>query len=362
MDSPKWFCFFIFFFALSAKAQVFKLKINTTDAGWQSLPSEIQTQVAAEIKKVENRVNDDFPSADPSRLLTGMADSTAMAGKGVGNDYVTDFSVFTLGAGVGVGVDLEKQDDFDSDISGAGLMGGLVFGLNLGILPMKTLGFLDLSKLNVMVNFFSYDYDNSEKTLSADTSSMGIHFNYQVLEGHGTKLLFWDGLKIHVGVQKNETNFSFTEAISEVVNQTVSASGNDYNLSGTLTGNPRAGIEVSTTSIPIELSTGVRLLYFLSLYSGLGVDFNSGEATAVGGLDAPESTIVCSGAGAACNDTEIKVTPEANLTGVGTTQSTFFRVFAGLQFNLPYFRIFTQVNKELSSDLLSANAGLRLAF
>jgi len=72
--------------------------------------------------------------------------------------------------------------------------------------------------------------------------------------------------------------------------------------------------------------------------------------------------LACTG-GASCGGSPtITVKPSANLDTTAKVQPFLYRAFAGVQFNLPWTRIFVQVDKSLSNDLIGATAGLRFAF
>src|SRR5690606_370161 len=90
-----------------------------------------------------------------------------------------------------------------------------------------------------------------------------------------------------------KTDLTFSSSINEEINAT-SASGDEH-INDTITGSPRATILVNTHSIPLEISTNVQLLYILSLYGGLGVDLNFGQAKGDGSLNADNQQITCTG-------------------------------------------------------------------
>lgn len=346
-----------------SSAQIFKLRV--TDYGIGSGNTTFESFVNTEIQKIQNDINKDLPSAPPKRLMEGMANSSVMAGKGVGTDYASNMEVFLIGAGVGVGADLEEDTTSDSDISGVGIAPGIIVGANLGFIDTKTLLGMDTNRLNMYLNFMKYGMDRDiedepgkESSAELDLLTMGAHFRYDWIKGNGNKLLGWGGVKFHFGYEYNKTDITFNSKITESVSST---SGNGETISGTITGNPEAKIAVATHSIPLELSTDVQLLYFLSLYGGLGADYNFGQAKGDGALNADESTVSCSG-GVCAGGTSVKVKPEANINATGKVKALTTRGFVGVQFNLPYVRIFAQANKSFGDELIGVAAGVRLAF
>lgn len=349
--------------ATSTYAQIFKLNVTSYGAGAGN--ATFENFVNAEIQKIQTEINKDLPSAPPQRLMEGMANSSVMAGKGIGSDYASNMSVFLIGAGVGVGADLAKDKDTKSDISGVGVAPGFIVGTNLGFLDTSTILGMDTNRLNIYFNFLNYSLDKKmsdepgkESSAGLKMLAMGVHIRYDWIKGSGSKLLGWGGVKFHTGYEYNRTNIDFSSTINETVNET---SSNGEILNGTINGKPSAKILVNTGSIPVELSTDVQLLYILSLYTGLGVDYNFGQAKGDGALNAGNSPINCTN-GACGAGTTVQVKPEANIDATGKVETLLYRAFAGVQVNLPWTRIFVQVDKSLSNDLIGATAGLRFAF
>jgi hypothetical protein len=343
-------------------AQIFRLNF-IEDAG--ELPAPVLAAFEAEIQKTEDEINKGLPSAStPDRLMEGMANSSVMSGKGVGSDYASNMSVFLLGAGVGVGADLEKNEDADADLSGAGLQGGLVLGTNLSWLDTQTILGLDTNRLNVYVNFFKYDHEmeTGDTKAKIDLNSYGVHFSYDWIKPRGNVLLGWGGVKVHWGYEYNKTKLRFDSQINETVTTEV---GGNSTYTSTVNANPFATIDVATHSIPLEISTSIQFLYFVSLYAGLGADYNMGEATGKGDLNSSNTPVTCTGAGCVGDGGDGnygEIETDANIDGKGEVNPFLFRGFAGVQFNLPFVRVFVQADKALGNDLVGATAGVRLVY
>jgi hypothetical protein len=349
-------------YATDSSAQIFDLKVTN----YGGIPAELQTFVDTELDKIENDINKDFPSGTPDRLMEGMANSSVMAAKGIGTDYASNMDVFLIGAGVGVGADLEKPAGTDSEFSGVGVAPGLVVGLNLGFIDRSSFLGMDPKRLNIYFNFMSYNYqkkfenDGKNSEAGLDLLSFGSHIRYNWIKPRGNRLLGWGGVKVNLGFEYNKTEINFKTEINETVDTT---SSTNEDINGTLTGTPEASILASTTSIPLALSTDVQILYFLSVYTGAAVDYNMGTAKGKGNLNANESDLTCTG-GAACGGAgrTISVQPTANLNTSAKVDPFLTRGFVGVQANLPWTRIFVQVDKAFGKDLIGATAGLRFAF
>lgn len=343
-------------YASDSSAQLFRLR--TVSYGGLG-PAE-QAIFEDALRDAEAEINEEFPSTqDPKRLMQGMANSSVMAGKGIGNDYASNMDVFLIGGGVGVGADLEKDKESDSDLSGAGVQGGIILGTSLAWMDTEKILGLETNKLAVYVNYLGYNLDrklgdDEKDEIQAKMKSLGFHVRYQWVNGAGNKLFGWGGIKVHTGYEYNTTNFTLTSSVSEDINEDV---GGGQTVSGTITGRPKAKIDVATQSIPLEISTDIQFLYFLSLYTGLGVDFNFGKAKGAGDLNADPTTLNYSGGGA-----DPVVQAEANINGTGNVDSVLTRAFAGVQLNLPFIRVFVQADKAFGNELVAATAGVRLVY
>ncbi len=356
-------------YASTSSAQIFDIQV--TDYG--TIPAgALRTFVDEQIQTAENSINKDFPSGAPDRLMEGMANSSVMAGKGIGTDYASNMSVFLIGAGVGVGADLDKPAGTDSPLSGIGVAPGVIVGFNLGFLDTKSILGMDTDRLNIFFNFMSYDMKKKmgdpgkESEIDLSTLAYGTHVRYDWIKGSGNKLLGWGGVKLNFGFEYNKTKFGFKSQLNETINQTATTG---EVISGTIKGTPEASILANTTSIPLALSTDIQLLYFVSIYTGAGVDYNMGQAKGSGNLNGETSPLTCRTAGlcrpvgsGGLGDQTITVKPSANINTTSKVEPFLYRAFAGVQFNLPWTRIFVQVDKSLSNDLIGATAGLRFAF
>jgi hypothetical protein len=342
--------------AAPSYAQIFRL--NYIPAGTQPA---IEAAIASEIAKAEADINKDLPGAPPERLMEGMANSSIMAGKGIGSDYASRMDVFLIGAGVGAGADLAKDKTTDSDLSGIGVQGGVIIGTNLAWMDTQNILGFDTNRLKIYANFFKYDLEkaSSDTTISAELFSIGSHVSYQWILGSPSKLFGWGGVQFHLGYEYNKTQIGFTNKLNEVVTTTQGGDTATVNITGT----PKAVITAKTMSIPLEVSTSLQFLYLFTLYGGLGADYNVGSATGKGDINSNTSTVNCSGTGVCGGNPSLgTVSPTAALDAKGKPSPFLFRGFGGFQLNLPFIRVFVQADKALGNDLVGASVGVRLVY
>lgn len=343
-------------YSTESSAQLFKLR--TTSYG--SVPGAQQAAWDSALSDIEADINKDFPSSNtPNRLMKGMANSTVMAGKGIGSDYASRMEVALLGAGVGIGADMEKDKSTDSDISGVGVQGGVIIGTNLSWMDSEKILGLYTDRLNVYANYLGYNVDrelgDKGDKLNAKLMSFGVHASYDLVLPKGSSLLRWGGVKIHTGYEYNSTKLKFSTSITEEISEDVGGA----TVTGDLNAKPSAKIDATTHSIPIEASTNVQLLYFLSLYTGIGVDINFGNAKGAGSLGADETELEYNSGGPGSGPT---VQAEANVDSSGNANSFLYRAFAGVQINIPFVNIFVQADKAIGTELVAATAGVRFVY
>lgn len=154
------------------------------------------------------------------------------------------------------------------------------FNLSAGI----NLGFL-VSGLRANVKFGYFDLKAGTLTdeYHFETKSFGGGLTYQLVKPKSVPLgvFKWQGLNVSSGLyyQKTTVETSFVPDSAGFNSTGLTVGG----VTGYLTVRPEltALIESSTFTVPLEATTGVRLLYIIDLMVGAGVDltFGSGEIT-----------------------------------------------------------------------------------
>jgi len=344
-------------YANESSAQLFRLK----PVGYGNLTNEQQTAWKNKLAELEADINKDFPSSiNPNRFMQGMANSSVMAGKGIGSDYASRMEVALVGGGAGASADLEEDKSINSKGSGAGAQGGFIVGTNLSWMDAEKILGLYTDRLNIYTNFLIFNYERDlggeDNKASGKFSSFGAHVSYDLVLPKGNSLLRWGGIKVHTGYEYNSTQLRLSTSFLESVDENLGGA----TVEGDVKGKPSGKIDVITHSIPIEISTNVQILYFLSLYSGLGVDVNFGSAKGDGNADTSILDVDIDNDGDV--DENLEVQAEANLDGSGNANSFLYRAFAGVQINIPYMNIFVQADKAIGTELVAATAGVRFVY
>ena len=290
---------------------------------------------------VEDELRALYGLVDVPTFLRLSANAQSMTNRGLGVDYASDFEDLIIGVAATAAIDAGDSDvaDFralaDGDTArevpvSAGAQVGLMVGYRV------------LDFLEVYVNGLYYPLDIGD--FRGTFYNVGAHVQYQALPGYGSRsLLWWGGLELTTGVELSRMDLELDD--------TFDASGRiapgfvlDTESSGTLR------LEQLAYTIPFEATTRVTMLYFLTLYGGLGLDIQFGNARMNVDLDSDLSTTDPNVGPLELGTAQIAVDDR------GDPNRVMFRVLGGFQLNIWRLKIFGQLNF-LTSDLTVGLAG-----
>tara|TARA_B100001971_G_scaffold84647_1_gene77980 strand:- start:88525 stop:89610 length:1086 start_codon:yes stop_codon:yes gene_type:complete len=337
-------------FLISFKSEAVNITISSTcngganTANCQALEDELNSYL-----------NSETPDVSIDKYADGISNATGFAMKGQNSEYAENFSLFVFKPSFG----LAAQGDVDEPESaeGFGLGGALTVGINLDLLPIDKIGPIEFKKMDLFVSFMSYNLDQEvgdNATGEGELSSFSVMARYRLMDAVDIVpgyMLQWGGLHIHTGIQRNKMGIELSQDLEDetVTDEGTGASGTFNN------GNVTFDMDSTVTSIPFEISTSIRALYVLSLYGGLGFDYNLTSETDVD-LNA-DGTFN----GNAGGDTYVaNISADESASGEG--MATNYRGFVGLQFNVPFVRIYVQANKSFAEELVGVNAGLKITY
>ncbi|MBT4792784.1 MAG: hypothetical protein HON90_14510 [Halobacteriovoraceae bacterium] len=308
-------------------------------------------QCTALVAEVNSFVNADMPDVSIDKYGTGVANASGFAYKGLGSDYSDNFDIFMVRVGGGLAVqgDLETPESAE----GVGFGAAATIGINLDLLPINKVGPIDLSKMDLFVSFMSYDteQDLDSGTGEFDISHFGLMARYHLIDSISFipgGVLKWGGIFLHTGLQRSSMKAKLSQTFE---NETVDVSGGFtadlVNTSAVFT------LESTNTTIPVEVSTYLQAAYVFTFFGGLGFDLVTGgtDVDLTAGGTAQGSTGPTSG---------FQATITANESSSGDADATNFRGFVGAQFNIPFFKIYAQMNKGLGNDQIGVNLGAKI--
>jgi hypothetical protein len=280
---------------------------------------------------------------DPDAYLRSMADASALATKGMGVDYASNFEKFTFGWSVGSGVSGDGvhlgRGGGEIPKYGFSLQMCGTAGLNLGVLSGGK-GFLS----HIVLFGHGLAMNTGGQTFDAALTNYGAHLQVRLVKPKEDAEFAWGGLAITAGYEHAAYRLDLVQAMP------VSAPAGGLELTWDATGT--YVLQADSDSIPVELSTNLRVV-FLTVFVGAGMDFNTGTARAAMELTGPLTAEVD---GTSTNLGSATV----SFLHDGVPGPSFPRAFGGAQINLFVVKLYGQVNLGLDEGF-GAHAGMRIA-
>lgn len=335
-------------------------------------------------------------------LMSNTSVSFGLSQKGMTTDYSSNIRVAMVGLGVGFGLSagdtgfqslLEQDYNALADTFSGGVSGNLeIPGVGLGVgasgmvgLPLKLLRlpkliFIDPNKITLfgggMYAPYTYNLDANSK----------VEFQYLSYSGHAQYKLFrkrdigfsglrWGGIDLTSGLEHNSMKllYSSNNAITPSGLETITDGtntlevlplgemGNMANVQ--ITGDAEFGVELSSTSVPVELSTSFRFLYFITFFAGGAVDFNIGRSLIIMEPSLGISgTLLGGDPFAPVSEATISSDAKIDFTSEGSPELITFRGFGGVQLNLTIIKLVANVSFMPSPQAFGANVAVRVAF
>jgi hypothetical protein len=305
-----------------------------------ALAASIGETSASLSAKLKSQIDDAYQTANLPGFLRSFTDATAFSQRGLGVDYVSVPS--SLMVGIGGNVALASGDVLTADRPTAGA------AANVGAMVGANLGVLDLPRWTVFANGF-YQGASTDR-LTGHLTSAAAHAQYRLIEAERTGgtavLLRWIGLDVTSGLEL--TRWSLDGKVPMTNDFTIAGAG--ASAAVTLSSTGTFHLASSAITIPVEVTTGVRLFELLSIYGGVGMDFSTGSSS----VDANLTGDLKSKDGATSYGTAT-----ITASGSNTASPAAFRALAGVQANLAWLKIFVQGNVS-QTPAASVCFGLRL--
>lgn len=312
----------------------------------QDVAQKLNLNTAALETLVSDQLKALFGLADVDTFLRLSANAQSMANKGLGADYASPFENLVIGFGVNVSADAGDADIATLQSAALGEFDRAV-PIAAGIQLAAMAGFQISDGLFVYVNGLAYPV--SSGNLKGSGYNVGVHLQYRILSGLGTKLVAeWGGIAITSGLELSKATLKLEDSLSAPVPL---SDGFEMltETTGTLELTQRA------LTIPVEITTSLQLFYFLSLYGGAGVDFQLGGAETTLAID---SDLTARGSG-----TEVALgTARLEYSGEQDPNRVLVRFLGGVQANVGPIRAFAQLNLAAEDLTLGVAVGARFAY
>ncbi len=316
----------------------------TLNPDGQQLATELGIDTAELERRVEEEIADAYDTANVDGFLRAFANATSFANRGVGVDYAPLFRGLEIGATANLAAAVdgleEGQDPAGGVAPNVSLMGGL------------SLSRWGHDKIVIYGNGFHRRGKLDQ--LSGSITNVGLHGQYHLLypaPGASTLLFLWSGLHLTAGFEWSRWAFG----IDDVITREFAVDG-DNGASTTVTAAATGAFELSSNSmtIPIEITTSARVLYFAGIYFGGGVDVQVGRARAQASLDG-RLTAIRPSDGTSVDMGSAVITA----SGEKSPSPLAYHLLAGLELNLWRLKTFLQATV-VPVDGASLAFGLRM--
>ncbi|MDF3821287.1 hypothetical protein P3G55_15380 [Leptospira sp. 96542] len=279
---------FLFFFPAQKNLEA---GVTCTGDACTILPTTIQSQL--------NQVDQVFQSQYTDLVLASMAESAV----------ITNINSSLIGPGIvnrfqiGGGLALAGQQKQDVNVVyqnlsfqklpnvGASLAPNLVFAVNLGWLmgggPSDTEPELKtfMHRFHLYVHGFKFNFSqgdvqqaiesqNKDIQLGGDMTSFGFTLRYHLIENHsdGYGIFEFAGISMGLGLHYQKQVIDLTYNDNKTQSITLGPA------TGTWGGATTFNYNSTITSIPIDIRTGFRMFYLLTIFAGGGTSMNFGSS------------------------------------------------------------------------------------
>lgn len=342
-----------------ALAQTSGITINP-GADADTFAQGIGTTTADLVNQITSQVNNLFQVGNVTSFLRDFQNAQSFSSKGLGVDYASEATLVEVGATFSFASNIDKAykssgSSTDPPFAGVGtnisLMAGVGGGL-FGFDPLMVFG--NWFKHGISLGQFDGNYHN-----------WGLHAQLRLF-GPSRKmsaikmLVRWGGIAITSGADYSHITLGARTSLHSTFN--LPAVGIPQGAPVTIknTGIMTFTLEQTTWSIPLEVTTSLRLLSLVTVYGGIGLDFQLGGGSDMR-LDMRGASLSGEVSGVRFDNLG---SADVWATGHVKPSPARLREIVGVQLGImDMIRFFLQVNVTASSPMLASLAGgLRLAY
>jgi hypothetical protein len=311
----------------------------TLNANGQQLANYLKLSVPELIANAEGKFNDLFQTARLPELLSAFASTTAIADRGLGVSYAVVPGSIMIGAVANGAISTDASLGDASHI-----VGGFVF--NFGAMAGANLGRWDHPRWSVFANGF---YESaSYHSLDGHLTTGGAHVQYRVVAPPKRSDAQWIGVDITTGLELAKWEVNAAQNMLPINFKVDNPQGDSEHL--TLNGAGTMDVVATAVTVPVEVTTGVRLGNVITLYGGGGIDLTSATAT----ID-----VALAGDMVIRSNQETVGTATIDANGSASPSAVSVHTLAGVQLDVPHVQIYVQ--GLLTPDAEGVALGFRLA-
>ena len=318
------------------------------------------------VENVENQVNKNIPNADDrDQYLKGLANASSMAAAGGTVSYGVPVKNYFLSLSTSVGVDVGNNSfsdlisgNIDSEqFNGIAPQAFLTFGGNLAKLKSDSDYFmgLDIDRFRFYLSAFYLPYRGN--SIDVNYLGLGATLQYQLLKEQETAAgsLKWTGIELATGLAYSKMTLDGQYEINESFEESITSPTDT--IDGVYNGLALADADISVLKIPLEISTGVRLAYFLRIMTSLAADINLGSIEAKTKLSNSNFT-----ANRNNNGIPSTITGDVIFDASGESKPELFvlRSMLGLHFDFQKASLFVNGHFGLNQNTYALNTGFNV--
>jgi hypothetical protein len=332
--------------ATAARAQAVDVRLSGDTAQLLDalgLPDEqaLETLLDAEVGALYGLV-------DVQEYLRLSANAQSLVTAGIGADYASNPDGFFFGFGVNAAVDAGDADprdpnfDLDREVPvSAGAMLSLMAGYNLAELGLPWL------TLSAHGMHFPMNVDQ----LEGDFTNVGARAQIKLFrqDPEGVDLLYWGGIDVTTGFSYARTTLTLAEGDYEAATDLGEGVRLETTSNGTLV------LRQTAYVLPVEVTTNLTILEFVTLYGGAGVDIPFGDAGSELDLQTDLVGVI--------DDTRVDVGDATLRIDEAVDADDFLpRVMVGVQANVWLVRAFAQLSISTRDTAVGLSTGARVMF
>lgn len=316
--------------------------------------------------QVQDRLNLElgrfFQTTDTAGFVRRFSDSQSFTGKGMGVDYASEATFLEVGVAGSVAMGIDRTYQPSSTGSGAGFpIKGVGFNASL-------MGGVSLDPFGVPLMVFGnwMRMSGTYGQLDGKLDNWGVHAQLRLFgpsrSASALKMLArWGGIAITTGVDNSHMNLRAGQKIkTDPINFGDMAldPNTSIQVDGAVSGQAGFELDMATKTIPLEVTTSLRLLSLVTVYGGVGLDLQIGGGNDLN-VKVSDATIT-----GMVNGTQANLgTAEVEAHASASSSTAKVRGLIGAQVNLFLVRLFAQLNAANTDPVMASVVfGARLAY
>jgi hypothetical protein len=349
--------------APSLRAQEVTVRIQETPAAMQ-----FAQQAGVSVPMLEGQIRTElqnlFQTYRVADYLRSFGAAQGFASRGMGVDYGSSFDLLTLGVAGNLSLNIETAYQ-PSNTQTRPIAGGL--GLTTTVMGGLNLAFFGLPPIAIFLNYFSQT--RNADGIAAELSNFGVHVRYKLWGWKGSSLMSglfrWGGLDLTTGIERSRLRLGLGQNFQRDIPVANNPQAAQMGFTDPVVGVTAGGLfdlDMRSLSIPLEVTTNIRLLYILSLYTGFGLDLEMGSGSSlavdlngdmVGRVTGPDGRRATAPLGSA----------SVNVAALEEPSPGRLRWLLGVQVNVLILKVFAQLNLAAQDPLIASVAlGARVAY